>query len=373
MSVLIIDKKGEDCELLRDYLHSMGISNIHFTVTTEETLKDLTESPTKAELIIYNYDPSSISKTQLMNCLGLLVELVDIPIILLTPLNDRSIVERAFERGIYDFIPEPIDYLHFKARIHASIKYQNETRLRKNNEYSFQTDLAIAKKIQRHALTPSLCSKNIQFDGINIPTNKLGGDMYSWYQIDENLYAVMLFDVMGHGIASSLVAMSIRSLLKGMMTRLIDPVSVMNELNRHVYELFADEDDMQSFLLTAIYVVIDIKNGQIQYVNAANPHGFIFGKFGEVIKLPSTTTILGLLPTINVHKKTLTLKGWHRIILYTDGLFALSDKNVLSSKLFNPYLTYDNFKALTSFTDDHYLHQRQHNDDITIVSITIDI
>ena len=36
--------------------------------------------------------------------------------------------------------------------------------------------------------------------------------------------------------------MSIRSLLKGMITKLIDPVAVIQELNRQIYELFSDED-----------------------------------------------------------------------------------------------------------------------------------
>ena len=66
--------------------------------------------------------------------------------------------------------------------------------------------------------------------------------MYCWFKINDHLTAILLYDAMGHGIAASLVTMSIRSLLKGMITKLIDPVAVIQELNRQIYELFSDED-----------------------------------------------------------------------------------------------------------------------------------
>ncbi len=66
--------------------------------------------------------------------------------------------------------------------------------------------------------------------------------MYSWFKINDDLTAVLLYDAMGHGIAASLVTMSIKSLLRGIITRLIDPVAVIHELNHQIYELFSDED-----------------------------------------------------------------------------------------------------------------------------------
>ena len=63
---------------------------------------------------------------------------------------------------------------------------------------------------------------------------------------------------------------SIQSLLKGIITRLIDPVSVIKELNRHVFQLFHNEMEMDRYLLAAVYVLIDTKKGTIQYVNTAH-------------------------------------------------------------------------------------------------------
>ncbi len=57
------------------------------------------------------------------------------------------------------------------------------------------------------------------------------------------------------------------------------------------------------FLMTAIYILIDTKNGTLHYVNAAHPSGFLYGKYGETVFLPANTPILGLFPTIQINKK----------------------------------------------------------------------
>lgn len=101
--------------------------------------------------------------------------------------------------------------------------------------------------------------------------------MYCWFKINDHLTAVLLYDAMGHGIAASLVTMSIRSLLKGIITKLIDPVMVIRELNRQIYELFSDED-MDRFLMTAIYILIDTKNGTLHYVNVKPSFWFFIWK-----------------------------------------------------------------------------------------------
>ncbi|WP_146552368.1 hypothetical protein [Rummeliibacillus sp. SL167] len=88
-------------------------------------------------------------------------------------------IEQAFDVGIFDFISNPLDFIIFKARIHAALKYQKELSLRKLKEERQQIDLSIAKKVQKHALTPSLHMENIQFDGFYARSNILGGDMYS--------------------------------------------------------------------------------------------------------------------------------------------------------------------------------------------------
>lgn len=100
-------------------------------------------------------------------------------------------------------------------------------------------------------------------DAIYIPSDDLSGDMYACYQIDYDRYGVIIIDVMGHGISSSLVSMLLRSLLRGLIVRVIDPVYVAIELENHVRNLFPSHANELRYLFSMIYLVIDTKKSRL--------------------------------------------------------------------------------------------------------------
>lgn len=371
MSVLIIGNVSNDVLRTKKYFNRIGITNVH-SFSTVQAVMDYTSDTIKEDIDLIIFD----AKLTLGNCeeicqqIGLLNSWIQVPILLATSYEKTIIIDRVFEAGIFDFILKPFDFTHFKARTHVALKYREETKLRKRQESSRLKDLAIAKKVQKNALTPPLRLKHVEFDGVYVTSNTLGGDMYCWFKINDDLTAVLLYDVMGHGIAASLITMSIRSLLRGLITRLIDPVRVVAELNRRIYELFSDED-MDRFLVTAIYILIDTKNGTLHYVNASHPPGLLFGKYGETVSLHANTPILGLFPTIQIRKKTIQLTGWHRMILYTDGLLTLNENQTIDTNYFYSYASQDNAYALQKFSQKYDLFENSYTDDITVVSITI--
>ncbi|WP_341302092.1 SpoIIE family protein phosphatase [Lysinibacillus sp. FSL H8-0500] len=372
MSVLIIGNVSNDVLRLQKYFHRINIQNIHCFSTHEAAMNYLFNSSLKEELELIILDV----KMTLKNCeeicqhIHALKNWIDVPILLSTTYEKTVTIDRAFEAGIFDFILKPFDFTQFKTRIQVASKYQQEVKIRKQQESMIQKDLFVAKRFQKNALSPPLNLEYVQIDGLYVTSNTLGGDMYCWFKINDHLTGILLYDVMGHGIAASLVTMSIRSLLKGIITKLIDPVAAIQELNRQIYELFSDED-MDRFLITAIYILIDTKNRTLHYVNAAHPSGFLFGKYGETVFLPANTPILGLFPTIQINKKMIPLSGWHRIILYTDGLLTVNGQNSIDMDFFYTYASQDNSYALQKFSQEYNLFDNDYTDDITVVSITI--
>ena len=373
MSVLIIGNVNNDVLRTQKYLNRIGITEVHSITTVVAAINYLSGTyKNDIDLIIFD------TKLTLSNCeeicqqIDMLNNWAQVPILLSTNYEKTVIMDRVFEAGIFDFILKPFDITQLKTRVHVALKYQHETKLRQQQESRQLEDLAIAKKIQKNALTPSLKLKHIEFDGLYVTSNTLGGDMYCWFKIDDDLTAVLLYDVMGHGIAASLITMSIRSLLRGLITRLIDPVCVITELNRRIYDLFSEED-MDRFLVTAIYLLIDTKNGTLHYINASHPPGFLFGKYGETVSLKPNTPILGLFPIIPIQKKSIQLSGWHRIILYTDGLQTLHENHKIDLSYFHSYASQDNAYALKKISEKYNLSENKHSDDITIVSLTISL
>lgn len=371
MTIIIIGEISNDVLKLKHFFKRIDFHDIHTFSTVEAVINfDHLFEKDQVKGIVYD------AKLTLLNCekhcqqIDLLKEWHDAPIFLSTSYEKPVIIERLLEAGIFDVLLKPYDFIKFKTRVQIAMNYYTEAKLRQQHEMTLHHDLELAKKIQKSALPPPLMLPTINCHGAYAPSQSLSGDMYYWFQLDDDLIAFILLDAMGHGIAASLVSMSIRSLLKDIITSLIEPVAVIQEINAKVYDLFSN-NDIDSSLVTAIYGLIDTKKQTLQYVNAAHPEGVLFGQDKETITLQSNTPILGLFPFIPVEADQISLKDWQRMILYTDGLLELQNRDEIDLNFFYDYASHSNRYALLKFTERFDLFTSKLKDDVTILSITI--
>lgn len=368
MSVVIISECKTGVLHVKSFLQQMEMKKVwHYETVTEAKLNLSEEKISNVDIILFDADCTSKNRDAVYSDIVMLREWLQVPIMLITSYDTRETIGGAFFAGIFDFMLKPVDFSYFKARIHIALQYNAESRRRRAQEYSLQQDLLVAKNVQKNALSAPLQLDWIQIDGFNRMSYTLGGDMYYWTQVSDDAVAVVLYDVMGHGVASALVSMSIRSILREIMVHSSDPVRVVTELNRHIYELF-EAEQLDSFLVTAIYVLIDRVHGVVEYVNAAHPTGFFFNEETQC-ELAANTPILGLLPNITVHKQRLNFFGKTRLILYTDGLNIGS--NQVKHAYFSPYVSNDNPTDLQQLVQDYSLTERAIEDDISFVFMTM--
>lgn len=370
MTILIIGDAGDDVLKIERHVQQIEQYTVHVFQSAYTAIQyEHAFLAEEIQLIIYDANLDFDNCEAHYREIEALCKWRDVPILLSTSYKESIIFERVLEVGIFDFILKPFDFFQLKTRIGIALKYYDETKKRKEHEFQLGLDLAIAKNVQKNALTPGISLPHIEVEGIYFTSQSLGGDMYCWFQLDENLTAILLFDVMGHGVAASLVTMSIRSLLKEIITKLIDPVRVVQEINEKIHELFST-DGLDSFLVTAVYALINKKNGTLQYVNASHPEGVMFGKYGETVMLHANSPILGLFPTIRVEATSIRLTGWHRIVLYTDGLLTLYPDEQIDWDFFHSHSAQNSRLMLRKFTEEYGIGHSPLEDDITVVSIT---
>jgi len=207
----------------------------------------------------------------------------------------------------------------------------NDITKQKQKEMEYKKQVELAKKIQQSVLTPPIQNDAVTMDAIYIPSDDLSGDMYACYQIDYDRYGVIIIDVMGHGISSSLVGMLLRSLLRGLIVRVIDPVYVAIELENHVRNLFPSDADELRYLFSMIYLVIDTKKKQIEYTNAGHPAGLLVTEDGEVIELDKGGLAIGSPFSVPFEKGVIRYRRRTRMFLYTDGILEEIDPSILQS------------------------------------------
>ncbi|MDZ5474297.1 SpoIIE family protein phosphatase [Bacillus sp. 31A1R] len=202
---------------------------------------------------------------------------------------------------------------------------------RKREEDRIHEDIQLASLVQKTILKPSFNNNDIQISGYYKPSYGLAGDMYTWYELGPGKYGVIIFDVMGHGVAASLVVMSINSILRSIIQTNPHPTYVFKELNKHIRNLFHLNKKEVPFYFTGIYSVIDLGKNQIEYSNAGHPAGFLRQVDGNIQRLDEGTVPIGLLDEIDVPTQKLSWTKGSQLILYTDGLIDIFNESILKN------------------------------------------
>jgi len=250
----------------------------------------------------------------------------DIPIIMVTAIGDSKKLAEALDAGAIDYVTKPINRIELLARIRVALRLKEQKDWHKERDRRVREELQLAREVQSAALPQKVEEKRIAVNAIFRPSEELSGDLYAWNRIDDKRYGIAVIDAMGHGISSSLVCMFIASLLQEAMTKLVEPEQVIQELNRRAQQLqFADQ--LIQYYFTALYALVDLEKGTVEYVNAGHPPGMIVRGDGGVEAFQQGGLAIGLFNEIKVTKHLLTISPGDRMILYTDGMLDLVGKD----------------------------------------------
>lgn len=246
----------------------------------------------------------------------------------------------------------------------------------KEAERKLASDLELARQLQKSVLSKPIKNDRIHIDGVYLPSAELAGDMYAWYQIDDSKYGVILFDIMGHGVASSLVSMSISSLLRGIITNSMKPEKLFAELNEHMRLLYRRNGMEHSYFFTAIYVLIDVKEKVIEYASAGHPPGFLISEDRQVQYLDIGCPPVGLLPELTIESGVIPFSGRTQMFLYTDGLsdsIGVSTRENIEKlkELVVSLPDFDSTQLLETVLNKTASKNNGFDDDVTMVAITI--
>jgi sigma-B regulation protein RsbU (phosphoserine phosphatase) len=93
------------------------------------------------------------------------------------------------------------------------------------------------------------------------------------------------------------------------------PARVLQRVNRSL--LFDSPDGLY---VTAIYTILHLEEGRIEFANAGHNWPLILRANGDVETLSSSGTALGILSQIRLENQTALLLPGDFLLLYTDGL-----------------------------------------------------
>jgi len=186
-------------------------------------------------------------------------------------------------------------------------------------------DLALAAELQA-ALLPGTCPADCEHQSAaarNRMCGLVGGDFYDFFRINDDQVALVIGDVVGHGVRASLLMAQIMGWLRGEVERRSRPSEVITDLNLMLVDL--GNRVGQIMICSLFYAVIDMPTGISFFVNAGHPRPLLFDSSdGQIMPLGGQNILLGVEPFCPVEGCHTFLAG-QRLVLFTDGLTDASN------------------------------------------------
>jgi len=181
-------------------------------------------------------------------------------------------------------------------------------------------DLALAAQLQA-ALLPKACPLGCPHQEAaarNRMCGTVGGDFYDFIRINREQVALVIGDVVGHGVRAALIMAQIMGFLRSEPQRRSRPMEVVSVLNNMLLDLGDRTGSVMP--CSMFYAVIDGPSGICFFVNAGHPRPLLCDRStGRVRPLGEHDLLLGVEP-FEPKEMCHTFTPGQRLILYTDGL-----------------------------------------------------
>ena len=241
----------------------------------------------------------------------------ELPIMFLSALEDVENKARGFELGANDYLTKPFEILEVKARVRSLLRakaYADAVR------EAAEREMNVAREIQIGLLPRDLAGctagTNLEVSALMEPARHVGGDFYEVLRVGDERLAVVVGDVMGKGVPAALFMAVTMTLLRTIAREHRRPDEILRRLN----DALVVQNPRRLFVTMAC-VVIDLPSGRLTGASAGHHPLVLVPAAGAPRQvLPSSGTVIGLLPGRTFASDSLALAPGDTLVLFTDGV-----------------------------------------------------
>jgi sigma-B regulation protein RsbU (phosphoserine phosphatase) len=203
------------------------------------------------------------------------------------------------------------------------------TQIEKNK---LDVDLGLANEIQRMLLPDAFPDvPELDMASIYIPAQKVGGDLYDVFALDDNRVGIAIADVSGKGIPASLLMAICQSNLRHLARTIESPAAILAELN----DVMLGEMRPEMFV-TIIYAVLDLSRNELIFARGGHELPILLhsGSEDEEARtefIQGEGMALGMVPgeifREAVQDQRIAFHKGDTLVLYTDGITEVTNAN----------------------------------------------
>ncbi|HTN75448.1 MAG TPA: GAF domain-containing SpoIIE family protein phosphatase, partial [Pirellulaceae bacterium] len=180
-----------------------------------------------------------------------------------------------------------------------------------------ERDLELAHEVQRGFLPerkPLLAGYS--FYDYYAPAAYVGGDYYDYVDLPDGRTAILVADVVGHGVAAALMMAKLSSEARIALATGVQPAAAVTHLNDRLCRSQTDR------FVTFVMVVLDPRTGEVTIVNAGHMCPIVLRAKGNLEEPgnPQVGLPLGVADGLNYEQVTVVIHPGETVVLYTDGV-----------------------------------------------------
>lgn len=232
-------------------------------------------------------------------------------------------------------------------------------------------ELEFAKQVQARLFPQSLPKlKSLDYAGLCVQARSVGGDYYDFLSYGPEGLGLVLGDISGKGMPAALLMANLQANLRSQYaTRWEGPHRLLQSVNRLFHE-----NTIDGAYATLFFADYNDRARRLRYANCGHYSPLLLRKNGDVERLESTGTVLGLFEKMDCYVDEKQLQPGDTLALYTDGVTDSYDANgeeFGEERLLDTLrrvLALPTDQILTSVVNEvHAFSPHEQHDDITLI------
>ncbi len=326
-NILVVDDEAANRDYLRTLLTACG-ANVMVACNGENAL-DIVHRH-QPDIALVDVVMPGISGYEVCSRVSTSPDTARTAVIMVTARTSAEDVERAFQRGAFDYIRKPFHNRELLARVRNALQLKRKSDAMQNWNVRISRELEIAGALQAKLFNP-LPRPGKDYDVMVAyqPSQHIGGDMFDIHEMPDGRLMAYVADVCGHGVASALVSALLKAMISdvafGFGSAQMPLYLLMNEIHARFCRSVPDPELYATLLMTRM----DPDTRQMEMISCGHPEPLVYDEHGERQALqtdgaggmPIGVIPPGLqLPYGPEDEVVVALPARPSVFLYTDGL-----------------------------------------------------
>ena len=195
---------------------------------------------------------------------------------------------------------------------------------RQEFERRSEQEIGIAKQVQARLFPQNLPTlSTLDYAGVCIQARAVGGDYFDFLDLGREHVGLVTGDIAGKGIGGALLMANLQANVRSQCAIAVDhPERFLQSVNR----LFFDSTTEGAYA-TLFFAEYSDRERRLRYANCGHLPALVMRDNGNVERLESTATVVGLFQDWDCRIAEKTLRPGDTLALYTDGITEAFGEN----------------------------------------------